>query len=308
MPPRMGEFFALVSMTMFATADVMINRGADGNARSRGAFLSIAMTFVIALLIWLTYGLHAGFPAINRTAVAWFALAGVLTVLIGRVFLYASIQALGAIRGSAVKRLNPFFSVILGVLLLGEAISGMMAIGMLLIFSSFGLLVHQAFTTASEHPELQPEQTAFGKLASRGYLFGPISALAYASGYVARKQGLLMMPDAVFGTMIGALTGMLLFVGVSFYYDWYRDDLRDSLTVFNPWLLAAGLFGSFGQMAYFAALTYSSVSKIALITSLEVFMTMFLSYLVFRGRIKITREVVVAAALGVIGSLFVIRY
>jgi drug/metabolite transporter (DMT)-like permease len=78
--------------------------------------------------------------------------------------------------------------------------------------------------------------------------------------------------------------------------------------VFNPWLLAAGLFGSLGQMAYFAALTYSPVSKIALITSLEVFMTMFLSYLVFRGRVRITREVIVAATLGVIGSLFVIRY
>jgi drug/metabolite transporter (DMT)-like permease len=183
----------------------------------------------------------------------------------------------------------------------------MMAIGMLLIFSGFGLLVHQAFTTPGESAQ-EKQQTAFGKLASRGYLFGPISALAYASGYVARKQGLLVMPDAVFGTMIGALTGMLLFVAVSFYFDWYRDDLRASITVFNPWLLAAGLFGSLGQMAYFAALTYSPVSKIALITSLEVFMTMFLSYLVFRGRVRITREVIVAATLGVIGSLFVIRY
>jgi uncharacterized membrane protein len=304
----MGEAFALLSMTMFATADVMINRGATRNSRSRGAFLSIIMTFGIALLIWFVHGVLAGFAPINRTAVAWFALAGVLTVLIGRVFLYASIQSLGAVKGSAVKRLNPFFSVILGVLLLNEAVSGMMAVGMLLIFSSFGLLVHQSFRTASDYPQLQKKETAFGKLASRGYLFGPISALAYASGYVARKQGLLLMPDAVFGTMVGALTGALLFIGVALFYDWYREDLRATFAEFNPWLLAAGFFSTLGQIAYFFALTYSAVSKIALITSLEVFMTMFLSYLVFRGKLKITSEVVVAATLGVLGSLLVIRY
>jgi len=112
----------------------------------------------------------------------------------------------------------------------------------------------------------------------------------------------------VFGTMIGALTGALLFIGVAYFYDWYREDLRATFAEFNPWLLAAGLFSTLGQIAYFFALTYGTVSKIALITSLEVFMTMFLSYLVFRGKFRITREVVVAATLGVIGSLFVIRY
>ena len=304
----MGETFAILSMTLFSAANVMINRGSDGSTRSRGAFLSIIMTFALSLIIWISMGLYGGFLPINRIAVAWFALAGVLTVLIGRVFLYASIQSLGAIKGSAVKRLNPFFSVIFGVLLLNESMSGKMAFGMILIFSSFGVLVHQSFRTASEHPPLQTKQTAFSKLASLGYMYGPVSAIAYASGYVARKQGLLAMPDAVFGTMIGSLTGVIFFIAISGFFDRYSDDLKSTFTTFNPWLLAAGLFGTLGQICYFVALTYSGVSKIALITSLEVFMTMFLSYLVFRGKLKITPEVIVAAVLGLIGSLFVIRY
>lgn len=304
----MGETFAILSMTLFAASDVTINRGSDGESRSRGAFVSIVITFALSLLIWLAVGLYSGFLPVNRVAIAWFVLAGVLTVLIGRVFLYASIQSLGAVKGSAVKRLNPAFSVILGVLLLNESVSGKMAIGMILIFTSFGVLVHESFRVADEYPTRAAKQNALGALASRGYLYGPVSALAYASGYVARKHGLIAMPDAVFGTMVGALTGVILYFVMAAFARRYRDDLRATFTVFNPWLLAAGVLASLGQICYFVALTHIGVSKIALITSMEVFLTMFLSYIVFRGKLKITREVVVAATLALIGSLLVIRY
>lgn len=304
----MGETFAILSMTLFAGANVMINRGAAGKSRSRGAFLSIVITAVFSALIWIALGIANGFPAINATGVAWFALAGLLTVFIGRVFLYASIQTLGAIRGSLVKRLNPFFSVLLGVLILNEAVSGRMGIGMLLIFSSFAVLAHQALRTEKEVEPLQRRGGAFLKLARLGYLWGPISAFAYASGYVARKQGLNAMSDAVFGTLVGAVTGAVLFISVALFADSYREDLKKTFTEFNGWLFAAGLLGTTGQICYFIALIHSNVSKIALITSMEVFVTIFLSWLVFRGNLKITGEVIVAATLGVAGTLLVIRY
>lgn len=44
---------------------------------------------------------------------------------------------MGAVRALAVKRLNPRFSVMLGVLLLGESFDVAILIGMLLIGSSF---------------------------------------------------------------------------------------------------------------------------------------------------------------------------
>ncbi|MBT8440843.1 MAG: DMT family transporter, partial [Gammaproteobacteria bacterium] len=128
----MGEALAVVSMTLFALTNIAVSRGHDGKSRSSGAFLSIAITFLMSGLIWSISVIRAGWPELDREAVAWFALGGFLTIFIGRVFVYASIQHLGAIKASAVKRLNPFFSVLLGVLVLGETISGPMAFGMLL--------------------------------------------------------------------------------------------------------------------------------------------------------------------------------
>jgi drug/metabolite transporter (DMT)-like permease len=266
------------------------------------------MTFTLACTLWLALTARDGAIEVNRTAIAWFALGGILTALVGRVFLFASLRHLGAVRGAAIKRLNPLFSVLLGVLLLGEAISGQMAIGMLLIVTSFAVLIRQSLKAARGLGDDGAVPTTIRRIANLGYAYGPISALAYASGYVARKQGLLTVPDPVLGTMVGALTGLLFFIVLSAFLDSIRSDLRSTFTEFNPWLWLAGLFTSLGQLSYFAALNYTTISKIALITSMEVFMTMFLSQAIFRTEGRMTRDVVAAALLGVLGTLLVIRY
>jgi drug/metabolite transporter (DMT)-like permease len=295
-------------MTFFSSANIAINRGYDGKTRSAGVFLSIIITLLLSGAVWTFFGLRDGWAPFNRTAVAWFALAGLLTMFFGRVFVYQSIQYLGALRASAIKRLNPFFSVLLGVTLLGESVSGPMMLGMALICTSFAVLIHQSLASAPGIDQPGVRHSKLDRIINLGYLYGPISAFAYASGYVARKQGLLIVPDAALGTMVGAMTGIIVYIAVSRFMKSYRDDLRNTFTVFNPWLLAAGIFSSLGQLSYFIALTYMGISKIALITSMEVFATMFLSVAVFRSKVKLTIDLFVAATLGVLGTAFVILY
>ena len=110
------------------------------------------------------------------------------------------------------------------------------------------------------------------------------------------------------GTMIGAAAGVVCFCLFAIVVTTMRTEVHRTFTEFRPWLWLAGLFTSMGQLLYFAALNYSSISKIALITSMEVFVTMFLTRLVLRGEEPLPREVVIAASLGVIGTMLVIRY
>ena len=304
----MGEALAVLSMTLFALTNIAIVRGHDGKSRSSGAFLSIVITFLVSTLIWLILVLHRGWPDVNATAIGWFALAGFLSIYVGRVLLYASIQHLGAIKASAVKRLNPFFSVLLGVLILGETISSPMMLGMILILMSFAVLVRQAVFVSGEGSSGVDRQSAFDRFINLGYLYGPVSAIAYASAYIARKQGMMVLPDSALGTMLGALTGIIFFAITSIFVNSYRDDLRKTFTVFNKWFLLAGCLSTFGQIAYFTALNYIGVSKIALITSMEVFVTMILSTVVFLSKEKLSADVMIAAGLGFLGTVIVILY
>lgn len=300
----MGEWLALCSAGCFAAANVTIARGV-AKGQDNGAFLSILLTMSIAGAWWLWRSAGHGVPAPEIASLLWFAGAGILTIFIGRVFLYASVQRLGAVPASAVKRLNPLFSVLLGVLLLGEAFDGAMAVGMLLIGASFAVLIRQSLR-ATRPVAGEAPRSLRATLANLGYFYGPVSALAYAFGYVARKQGLAGMPDPAFGTMFGAVVGALVFVLIARFVDSYKVALRQTFTVFNPWLFAAGVLSSAGQLLYFAALGSSTIARCAMLSSMEAFFTIFFTVAVTRSGKQLTAPVLLACALGVAGTAFIV--
>lgn len=300
----MGELLALCSACCFAASNVTVTRGAGAKGTDNGAFMSILLTVAISGAWWLAGGAGQAVPAMNLSGMLWFGAAGILTIFIGRVFLFASIQHLGAVPASAVKRLNPLFSVLLGVLVLGEAFDGGMAIGMLLIGASFAVLIRQSLKTAAT-PQAGTRSLA-ATLANLGYFYGPVSALAYACGYVARKQGLLDMPDPAFGTMFGSIVGALVFVLIAQFVASYRSALRQTFSRFNPWLFAAGVLSSAGQLLYFVALSSSTIARCAMISSMEAIFTILFTVAVSRSFKQLTVPVLVAAALGVAGTMFIV--
>lgn len=304
----MGELLAFLSACCFAASNVTVMRGINSTAENNGAFLSILMTTVIACTLWVGQGISGGWTPLNGDGVLWFAGAGVLTIFIGRVFLYASVQHLGAVRASAVKRLNPLFSVVLGVVLLGEAFDYAMLAGLVLIGASFGVLIRQslqaAAASATSAPVAKPDWR--NTLGNLGFFYGPVSALAYAFGYVGRKQGLLAIPDAAFGTMLGSMVGALVFVIMARFVDSYRVAVRQTFTKFNGWLWAAGLLSSAGQLLYFGALSHTTISRAAMISSMEAFVSIFLTVVFTRSVKHLTGATLLAVCLGVAGTLFIV--
>jgi drug/metabolite transporter (DMT)-like permease len=295
----MGDLYALLSALCWAAANVTIARGAPRSGGDNGAFLSILLTLAMAAAIWVSSGLAHGWPRLSTIGAAWFALAGALTIFIGRVFLHSSIQWLGAMRGSSVKRLVPLFSVVMGVALLGDPLSVVLVAGMLLIFAGFALLVFES----GRHGD--PTAPKRRRWANPGIVYGAVSALAYAAGNVARKYGLIDMPDPAFGAMLGSLVGALLFVVTSAFAGGYRDGVRSTFTRWNPWLTGAGLLTSAGQLLFFVAIDHGTVSRAALIVSSEAFLTMGLSLAAFRGRERLTSAATIAAALGMLGTIVI---
>ena len=293
-----GDLFAIASAACFAAANITIVRGAAPGDDDNGAFLSLLVTAAIAGAGWLLVGATSGFEPVTAAAIAWFAAAGIFTSFIGRVFMYASIQRLGAMRGSALKRFNPFFAVLLGVLVLGETLSGGMLGGMALILASFALLVYGSLTQRG----LDPEAPRHGA----GYALGILSGLGYATGYLFRKMGLADAPDPWLGAAIGSLFGAFLFAVTALFNARYARALRAAWRRPNPWLLWAGILSSFGQVFYFAALGSSAISRVALIVSMEVFITLALGALFLRKHETLTFPVASAAVLGVAGTALIL--
>lgn len=304
----MGELLAFLASLCWTASNVAIARGAGGKGEDNGAFLSILLTAVVASLVWLAGAWGRGWPDMVPAGLAWFVLGGALTMYVGRVLSFSSIQRLGAVRGASIKRLVPLFSVLCGVALLGDPLSRALVIGMVLIFVGFGLLVLESLARASAGVQGTSPGTAVGdnrRWVNGGLLIGAVSAMAYALGNVARKFGLNLMPEPAFGAMMGALSGVVLFLLSALFVPSYRTSVRSTFTRFNPWLLGAGLAASTGQLLFFVAIDYTTVSRAALIVSLEVFLTMGLTRLLLPGREHLSTSAIVAAVLGVVGTVVI---
>ncbi|OMP66863.1 DMT family transporter [Domibacillus epiphyticus] len=319
----MGELYALLAAFSFACANVMVKKGAKSKTDDNGAFLSVLITLFLAGFFVIWRGLFHGWVPLNIEGIWWFVLAGILTAFMGRTLLYTSIQHLGSVRASAIKRLNPLFAVILGILFLHESLNIWIIAGIVLIFCSSAVLMYESLLAAKRKkketddlqiPALQEaaldeadqkQHKWFEKikiLAGFGYLYGIISALSYAVGYVVRKEGLEEIPDPYIGTLIGAFVGMIVFFILSLFQKRYRRSIQSTFKRFRPWLFGAGIATSFGQILYFAALTQSGVSQVAVIASTDVIFTLFLSSIVFKTQEGVTSTVIFASIAAMAGA------
>lgn len=296
--PQTGQLLALLSATSFAAGSVFVSKGATGKG-DRGVMFSVLVTILFSGSAWLAIeggSFGHGANGLWWRGVGWFILAGVLAMVFGRSLVFASIRRLGVMRSSAVKRLNPFFSVLLAWLFLAEPISGWDGLGMVTIAVAFVILLRESWLRAG---------TGHNRPAAGHYAWGVGSALSYAFAYVARKSGLELIAAPAFGTMVSAVAGFAFFLLMALFSSRYRDSLRNMFTYLNRWLILAAVFMSLGQILMFAALFYEKVSTVVMISSLEVFIATFLSVVVFRTERRPDGATYLAAALASAGVMAV---
>lgn len=295
-----GQVLALLSACSFAFGSVFVSKGAHGR-RDRGVLFSVFVTMIFSMLLWLIIeGGSFGDTTQDNwwTGMMWFALAGVFAMAFGRSLLYNSIRYLGVTRAGSVKRLNPFFAVLAAALFLSEPITQMDTMGMLAIAAAFGLLIYKSRSGLESVHEGE-------KISPIYYAWGVGSAMAYAMAAISRKNGLIEIHAPVFGTMISAASGFLVFVIAALFFQTYRENFRTLFSNLNRWLILAGIFVSGGQILQFAALTYEKVSTVIMINSLEIFIASFLSVVVFRAERRPDITTYIAAVFATLGVLAV---
>jgi len=292
--PQFGQFLALLSAFGFAGYVVMVSRSTIRTG-DRGVTFSVLVTIVFSAALWLVIeGVDAGDTGTPDwwTGVFWFMAAGLCAMVLGRTLVYASIQKLGATRATAVKRLNPFFSVVLAALFLAEPITGQSVVGMAAIALGFYLLVR---ASAARLLDAGPAP------ALMDYAWGVGAALAYAGAYITRKIGLDFLPQPAFGTLVSAVTGLAIFMLLAVFNAKRRAQLLGVFANLDRWLVLAAVLVSFGQITLFAALLYERVSVIVMIASLEIFIASFLAVVIFKTESRPDRMTMLAAAIATAG-------
>lgn len=310
-----GQLLALASACSFSGSNLAISR-TTASGGDKGVMFSVLVTLGFSGVLWWIAGSGAGiFQSLSGqevTGILWFAIAGISAMVFGRSLLYQSVRRLGVLRASAVKRLNPFFSVLLAALILHETITGPDMAGIVLIAIGFGLLIYERMSQAG--PVAQATTGAGGgpaavatRLPAAAYVVGVLAALSYAFAYVTRKIGLGYLPDPALGTFISAATGLVVFCLLGLFSSRHRSNLAGIFRHLDRWIVLSAVLVSSGQILLFAALAYESVSTVVMIASLEVFVSMFLSVVVFRLELRPGLPVILSAVFATMGVVLVAR-
>ncbi|MET4104058.1 MAG: EamA family transporter [Roseovarius sp.] len=291
-----GGLLAMLGAFCYALGSVAIAKSSQ-SAQGRGndVFISVLMTAVASGVLWLLLGPEL--PVYGNAVligIVYFVVAGLLGNVLGRLTLFRSVELAGAIETGFIRRLIPVFAAVFAFLFLGELITPTIVIAFLLVTG--GVLIMMTRTNLKTATAMAVGDFA-PKEKNKGRVMAFSSAAGYGASFVSRKLAMQTLPDPLAGVFIGAMTGLLWFAasaGVRL-----RNGSVAPLRIERPsgWQLLAGGAMTIGQVALFFSLMFTSVTVVAIISSVEMFFAAWLAGHVFKTERRPGRKFYIAATL-----------
>jgi len=191
---------------------------------------------LLAATLWITHGAPWPVWATQRQLLLLGA-SGLAGFALGDTFYFRALVILGAGPAALLVALSPVFTALFAWLWMGEALGLRAYAGMFVTVGGVALVMY------GRHQDVEPH--AEGSAAA-GILYGVISAVGAAAGYVLSKMGLGGSMDALSGTLVRVVAAAGAVWIVALCRNALRgvpDALRDRKAVRS--MIAGSVFGPF---------------------------------------------------------------
>jgi uncharacterized membrane protein len=278
--PHLVPLLALGGAMLTAAAAILIHQGLRGADAYSGFWINLAVGTALLWTAVLVTGPHG---RISASGLAWFALAGLLGTVAGRLLRFVAIEKVGASVASALINLTPLVATGTAILFLGERVTLPIVAGTAVIVVGTTLL------------SVSGARVGF----PARYLWLPIlSAVCLGGVQVLRKLGLGHM-GPVLGFAVNVTAALLAF---STFLLASRGSLEirargRSLACF----LAAGVAENAGVLLNVVALNVGTVSVVSPLTGSAPIFVLLLSSVFLRGVETLTARIVAGTVLIVAG-------
>jgi len=310
----LGELAALLTGLFFSSGNLMARQGMKKMNRTSGLLVTLLGNNLLNLLAVGILSAFSLLPGWNWVGIMYFAIAGALTSFVGRFFLFASMERIGAPRAALLKTSAPIFTVFFGTSLLGERLSMLDYVGSAVVLASLYLL------SASPGELGQAVAPPVGIVASvrqekpwkveAGLVSGLLAGLFLSVGHIFRKLGVMHLASPVAGVAVGGLASLLCFIiyfglkqGRSFIL-WPLGEsfrLRDTCRGY----LFCGALTSLAQFLFMFSLIHTSVAIASILASTENLFNLLLIAVFFRDDEPLTRRLVFLCLLALSGVMLI---
>ncbi len=286
---------ALVPAILWGFAPIFDKRGMAAGGDSVQA--SLVVVVVELVIYWSVVALFYGrsaFAGLTTEVLVVFVFAGVIGTALGRITIFVGVDRVGASLNSAILSSRPLFATMIALVFLGEPLGPVTAAGIVVLVSGLSTLA------LSRGGDLEGW--------SLWDLLWPVAAAAtFAVANVARRYGMLESPiTALEAVTINETAGLIALVA----YVLARG--RTSEMVSMPretylYFTGSGLLTTVAMLSLMAALGLEE-GRIAIVDPLVAtapFFTIVFAAVLLRDLERVTRGVVVGAALIVLGAAMI---
>ena len=275
---------ALLSALILAIATILIRQG----LRDHGPYTGYWINLVVGTVgVWLVVALAGGPGPLSAAGVGYFALAGLIGTVAGRLLRFFAIDAVGASITAALGNLSPLVSAGLAILLLGERVTLPLVAGTLVIVAGTTLLSVGG-------------RRAGVRLAR--LLLPLMSAVCLGVVAVIRKTALADI-GPVEGFAVNVTTALVAFTAFLLASGQCRAMVcrGRSLVIF----IAAGVAENLAVLLIVVALSLGTVSVVAPLANVSPIFVLGLSLVFLRGIEILNGRIVLGTGLTVLGAVLI---
>ncbi|MBI2874643.1 MAG: DMT family transporter [Firmicutes bacterium] len=307
-----GEALSLVAALVTAAHILWIRKGMF-QVSPRAAVLMVA-GFTVLVFGLLSAGLLAAgrMPGLNWKGLLFFAGAGILEMTFARNLFYASIERIGASRGSQVKTSAVVITAGFSILFLGESPSAFDLLGMgFIVIGAVLLAGESAGNPTPVNPPAGSGQSgvslpggeagdaslSWKRRRLAGWIYGSLAAVFFAGSNVVRGAGLDHIPSPILAVFFGALVGAIPML------PWWREIRNLDRGGWQSFALGSTASAASQGLAFSGYMLAGVAVATALYNTAPLF-TVLLAYMFFKKYERITLRLALIGLLITTGVAF----
>jgi drug/metabolite transporter (DMT)-like permease len=311
----MGEFLALLSLTLFAANIIVTKLGTSRLNLSLGFFVSVSVNIIFALCLFaVNYMIKGGIEPFHLKAFILFLLSGIFATFLGRWLFFETIERLGPAKASTFMTSNPLFTLLISWVILGESLRLSQGLGTAAVLMGLFFVTYVKATNVSNSAETEIAATVdtggawanvYRTLLNPHLFFALFSSLSYAIGNILRGTAVQQWNEPILGALLGAVLGLILHMTFSFKITTIREQIRKADRRGLHLYMLSGALTISAQILYIASMKYLPVSIATLLTMSTPILVLPVSYFILKNQEGISWRTLLGAFL-VLGGISVI--